>query len=50
MSIWCPGSSERVYLPVKTVHCPSCDKIVELTRQGHIKPHVASKIGVKASK
>jgi len=50
MSIWCPGSSERVYLAVQTAHCPSCKKIVALTRQGHIKPHIASKIDVKAPK
>ena len=50
MSIWCPGSSERVYLAAKTARCPACGKIVELTRQGHIKPHVESKIeaGTKA--
>jgi hypothetical protein len=43
VSIWCPGSSEKVYLAVKTVPCPECGKIVEITRQGHIKPHVESK-------
>jgi hypothetical protein len=47
MSIWCPGSSEKVYAAVTTVKCPSCGKIVEVTRQGHIKPHVESKIEVK---
>ena len=43
VSIWCPGSSEKVYMVAKTVRCPSCHKVVEVTRQGHIKPHVESK-------
>ncbi len=44
MSIWCAGSSERVYVASGTVRCPVCGKLVEVTRQGHIKPHVESKI------
>jgi hypothetical protein len=44
VSIWCAGSSERVYLAVKTAPCPVCGKIVEVTPRGHIKPHVESKI------
>jgi hypothetical protein len=43
LSIWCPGSSERVYAAVSAARCPSCGKIVEVTRQGHIKPHVENK-------
>ena len=50
MSIWCPGSSERVYLAVSTVRCPSCGKIVEVTRQGHVKPHVESKTDARTPK
>jgi hypothetical protein len=50
MSIWCPGSSERVYAAVKAARCPSCGKIVELTRQGHIKPHVESKTAAKPAR
>lgn len=50
MSIWCPGSSEKVYAAVSTVRCPECGKIVEVTRQGHIMPHVESKIDEKAAK
>ena len=50
MSIWCPGSSEKVYAAVQTVRCPHCGKMVEVTRQGHVKPHVESKIGEKAAK
>jgi hypothetical protein len=49
MSIWCPGSSEKVYLATRTARCPECGKIVDVTRQGHIKPHVESKIGTKAA-
>ena len=44
MSIWCAGSSEKVYAPVRTTHCPVCGKVVDVTRQGHIKPHVESKL------
>ncbi len=44
MSIWCAGSSEKVYQAVNTVRCPVCGKVVEVTRQGHIKPHVESKV------
>ena len=44
MSIWCPGSSEKVYVASKTVRCPECGKFVEVTRQGHIMPHVESKL------
>ena len=47
MSIWCEGSSERVYTSGNTARCPVCNKPVELTRQGHIKPHVESKIEAK---
>lgn len=47
MSIWCAGSSEKVYVVTKTVRCPKCGKLVEVTRQGHIKPHVESKLEVK---
>ena len=43
MSIWCPGSSEKVYLAAKTATCPHCGKIVELTARGHIKPHIELK-------
>ena len=50
MSIWCPGSSEKVYAAVQTVRCPECGKVVEVTKQGHIKPHVESKIAEKAPK
>ena len=50
MSIWCPGSSEKVYAPVRTVRCPECGKVVEVTRQGHIKPHVENKTDTIAKK
>ena len=43
MSIWCAGSSEKVYAAVKTAACPKCGKLVDLTRQGHIKPHIEIK-------
>jgi hypothetical protein len=43
VSIWCAGSSEKVYAAVTTAPCPKCGKIVEVTRQKHIKPHVESK-------
>jgi hypothetical protein len=43
VSIWCAGSSEKVFTAARTAACPKCGKIVELTRQGHIKPHVESK-------
>jgi hypothetical protein len=43
VSIWCAGSSEKVYAAVKTAPCPKCGKIVDLTRQGHIKPHIELK-------
>jgi uncharacterized protein with PIN domain len=45
VSIWCSGSSEQVYMAVTTTRCPKCGKIVEVTRQGHIKPHVENKTG-----
>ena len=44
MSIWCAGSSEKVYAAVDMAKCPKCGKMVEVTRQKHIKPHVESKI------
>ena len=44
MSIWCAGSSEKVYAAVNTTRCPVCHKVVEVTRRGHIKPHVESKL------
>ena len=50
MSIWCAGSSEKVYAAVKTARCPKCGKIVDLTRQGHIKPHIESKTASAANK
>jgi hypothetical protein len=43
VSIWCPGSSEKVYLAVTAVPCPKCGKIVAVTRQGHVMPHVENK-------
>ena len=43
MSIWCAGSSEKVYAAVKTTACPVCGKIVDVTARGHIKPHVENK-------
>ncbi len=43
MSIWCAGSSEKVYQAVSTTKCPKCGKVVEVTRQLHIKPHIQSK-------
>lgn len=49
MSIWCAGSSEKVYVATSTALCPKCGKLVELTRQGHIKPHVESKTTKSAS-
>jgi hypothetical protein len=48
VSIWCAGSSEKVYLAVDSAPCPVCGKVVELTRQKHIKPHIESKIGETA--
>ena len=50
MSIWCAGSSEKVYAAVNTAKCPKCGKVVEVTARGHIKPHVESKIGRPAVK
>lgn len=50
MSIWCEGSSEKVYFATQTVRCPKCGKVVEVTRQGHIKPHVESKLEAKPQK
>ncbi len=47
MSIWCAGSSEKVYRAVNTAPCPKCGKIVDLTQQGHIKPHVGTKAPAK---
>jgi len=43
VSIWCAGSSEKVYAVTKTAICPKCGKLVDVTRQGHIKPHIESK-------
>ena len=43
MSIWCAGSSEKVYAATRTTQCPVCGKVVEVTARGHIKPHVESK-------
>ena len=43
MSIWCAGSSEKVYAAVTQAQCPKCGKIVEVTRRKHIKPHVEAK-------
>lgn len=43
MSIWCEGSSAKVYYATTTARCPKCGKVVEVTRRGHIKPHVESK-------
>jgi hypothetical protein len=48
VSIWCEGSSEKVYQAVRTAACPKCGKVVDVTRQGHIKPHVESKIAKPA--
>jgi hypothetical protein len=50
VSIWCAGSSEKVYAAVTSVHCPECGKVVDVTKQGHIKPHVESKISEPAKK
>ena len=50
MSIWCAGSSEKVYAAVDTARCPKCGKVVEVTRQKHIKPHLESKIARPAAK
>ena len=50
MSIWCAGSSEKVYAAVSTAKCPKCGKMVEVTARKHIKPHVESKIGPVVSK
>lgn len=44
MSIWCAGSSEKIYAAVKMARCPKCGKTVEVTERKHIKPHVQSKI------
>jgi hypothetical protein len=44
VSIWCAGSSEKVYVAVRTSRCPVCGSVVGVTRQGHIKPHVESKV------
>jgi hypothetical protein len=43
VSIWCAGSSEKIYTTARSAICPKCGKLVELTRQGHIKPHIESK-------
>jgi hypothetical protein len=50
VSIWCAGSSEKVYAAVKTAACPKCGKIVDLTRQGHIKPHIENKMASAPAK
>ena len=44
MSIWCEGSSEKIYAAVQSARCPKCGRVVDLTRQGHIKPHIESKL------
>jgi len=44
VSIWCEGSSEKVWTAVSSAPCPKCGKVVVVTKQGHIKPHVESKI------
>jgi hypothetical protein len=44
VSIWCAGSSEKVYAAVNVTTCPKCGKVVEVTRQKHIKPHVEAKV------
>jgi Zn finger protein HypA/HybF involved in hydrogenase expression len=49
VSIWCEGSSEKVYAAVTEARCPKCGKVVELTARGHIKPHVELKLGPAAS-
>jgi Zn finger protein HypA/HybF involved in hydrogenase expression len=43
VSIWCAGSSEKVFQAVRTTKCPKCGKIVEVTHQMHIKPHIENK-------
>jgi hypothetical protein len=48
VSIWCAGSSEKVYAAVRTAPCPVCGKVVEVTQRGHIKPHVESKTAESA--
>jgi uncharacterized protein with PIN domain len=50
VSIWCAGSSERVYAAVNTTRCPKCGKVVEVTARKHIKPHLESKIDKAAAK
>ncbi len=50
MSIWCAGSSDKVYSAANTARCPKCGKVVELTHQKHIKPHIESKIAKPAGK
>ena len=49
MSIWCEGSSEKVYAAVSMAACPKCGKVVELTARGHIKPHIEQKLGAAAN-
>jgi hypothetical protein len=49
VSIWCEGSSEKVYAAVTEARCPKCGKVVELTHRGHIKPHVELKLGPQAA-
>jgi hypothetical protein len=43
LSIWCAGSSEKVYAAVTSTTCPKCGKVVEVTARKHIKPHVENK-------
>ena len=50
MSIWCAGSSEKVYAAVSTARCPKCGKVVEVTGRKHIKPHLESKTEKAPSK
>ena len=49
LSIWCEGSSEKVYAAVTEARCPKCGKVVELTHRGHIKPHIEQKLGDAAT-
>jgi uncharacterized Zn finger protein (UPF0148 family) len=34
-------------MAVQTTFCPVCGKTVEVTKRGHIKPHVESKTAVR---
>ena len=50
LSIWCAGSSEKIYTANRSAVCPKCGKLVELTRQGHVKPHIERKTATPAKK